>query len=417
LQCITRHNHSPDEGFGGQTYTWNPVRAFKFEPISYRAKQLAKKLRSDREKSAKGLTVVAHLGSRFSHSGRGRVIATCVITLLCLAVLSSGQNRPRTVDRQPAITRQDPQDDVVRVNTRVVFIDTLVKDKRTGEPVEGLTREDFEVLDNGQPRTISYFSRQGSIDQRPLALLLVLAPLDDGASHSLQKPEVVSSLTSALARLPADDEVALLLVWRHGSSRLLSDLTRDRAKVGSALAALPKRDNAKSQIRAPTVIQEASLAIAERRPRSQTRVVLVTDSVFLITDAQRDEMIRNLLAANITFNALITGTDPFFAAMSPLLKPAQNELRTSWYDVPQYWAHQTGGDYVRVHKKKDYGPALEKLIGNLAARYSLGFTLPEDERQDGQMHRLEVRVKARNADGSARKVNIIARQAYYPPKS
>lgn len=40
--------------FGGQTFTVNPVRAFRFEPISYRAKQLAKKLRSDWEKSAKG---------------------------------------------------------------------------------------------------------------------------------------------------------------------------------------------------------------------------------------------------------------------------------------------------------------------------------------------------------------------------
>jgi hypothetical protein len=143
--------------------------------------------------------------------------------------------------------------------------------------------------------------------------------------------------------------------------------------------------------------------------------VLVTDSVFLISHAERDEMIRNLIRSNVTFNALITGTDPFFAAFSPLLKPAEDDLGASWYDVPQYWAKQTGGDYVRVRRKKDYGPALEKLIGGLAARYNLGFTLGEDELDDGQMHRLEVRVKARDSQGKERKVEVSARQGYYMP--
>ena len=334
---------------------------------------------------------------------------------LCFAALGIGQERPRTVERQGPTVAQDPAEEVVRVNTRAVFIDTLVKDKRAGEPVEGLTREDFEVLDNGRPRLISYFSREGGGDKRPLALLLVLAPLDDGARKSLQAPEVVSSLASALDKLPPEDEVALMLVWRHGTKHLLTDLTRDRAKVTAALAALPKRDDDKINTRPPKVIQDAALEIAAQRPGSQTRVVLVTDSVFLISDAERDEMIRSLIRANVTFNALITGTDPFFAAFSPLLKPAEDDLGVRWYDVPQYWARQTGGDYVRVRKKKDYGSALEKLIGSLVARYSLGFTLGEDELDDGQMHRLEVRVKARDSQGRERKVEVSARQGYYMP--
>ena len=40
--------------FGGQAYVVNPIQAIKFnEPISYRAKELAKKLRGDWNKSAK----------------------------------------------------------------------------------------------------------------------------------------------------------------------------------------------------------------------------------------------------------------------------------------------------------------------------------------------------------------------------
>src|ERR1700752_4631103 len=112
-----------------------------------------------------------------------RVLAG-LLASFCLAVFGVGQERPRTVEPQVPTGAQNPAEDIVRVNTRVVFIDTLVKDKRTGEPVEGLKREDFEVLDNGRPRLISYFGSERS-DNRPLALLLVLAPLDDGAAKSL----------------------------------------------------------------------------------------------------------------------------------------------------------------------------------------------------------------------------------------
>ena len=49
---------------------------------------------------------------------------------------------------------QDPKEDVVRVRTRVVFVDVLVKDKKTGAPVADLTRENFEVLTDGKPRTL-----------------------------------------------------------------------------------------------------------------------------------------------------------------------------------------------------------------------------------------------------------------------
>ena len=56
-------------------------------------------------------------------------------------------------------TAQEPKEEIVRVRTRVVFVDTLVQDKKTGAPVADLTRENFEVLADGKPRTLSYFSR------------------------------------------------------------------------------------------------------------------------------------------------------------------------------------------------------------------------------------------------------------------
>ena len=45
--------------------------------------------------------------------------------------------------------------DTIRIQTRVVFLDALVKDKRTSAPISDLKLENFEVYDDGKPRAIS----------------------------------------------------------------------------------------------------------------------------------------------------------------------------------------------------------------------------------------------------------------------
>ena len=68
---------------------------------------------------------------------------------------------------------------------------------------------------------------------------------------------------------------------------------------------------------------------------------------------------------------------------------------------------------VKVGKPKDYGAGLSRIIGNLTARYSLGFALAENEVDDGRMHSLQVRVKAKDEKGKNRKLLVTSRQGYY----
>src|SRR5439155_12916700 len=81
--------------------------------------------------------------------------------------------------------------------------------------------------------------------------------------------------------------------------------------------------------------------------------------------------------------------------------------------APGHVAEQTGGQAIKVQQSEDYGAALEKLIGSLAARYNLGFTLKENEQDDGREHKLEVKVKARDANGREPKLIVRARHGYY----
>jgi len=77
--------------------------------------------------------------------------------------------------------------ETIRIKTRVVFLDALVKDKKTGIPVSDLAPENFEVYDEGKLRQISYFTREGQA-RKPLALVLILDLRDDGAGRFLKRP-------------------------------------------------------------------------------------------------------------------------------------------------------------------------------------------------------------------------------------
>jgi hypothetical protein len=85
----------------------------------------------------------------------------------------------------------------------------------------------------------------------------------------------------------------------------------------------------------------------------------------------------------------------------------------SIYGSAKHLAQRSGGEAVKVGRAKDYGTGLSRIIGNLTARYSLGFALAESEVDDGRMHTLEVRVKAKDEKGKTRKLQVSSRQGYY----
>src|SRR2546430_9304813 len=148
----------------------------------------------------------------------------------------------------PAIFAQDVAD-TIKIRTRVVFMDALVKDKRTGTPISDLKPDNFELFDDGKPRTISYFNSEGQA-RKPLALILILDLRDNGAGRFLKQPEVRAAIVDELVKLPAGDEVAILAinlnsdddktaVIRNGKALWLTEFTRDRTQLETALARIP----------------------------------------------------------------------------------------------------------------------------------------------------------------------------------
>jgi VWFA-related protein len=376
--------------------------------------------------------------------------------------------------------------DTIRIKTRVVFLDALVKDKKTNLPISNLTQENFEVLDNGKPRPISYFTREGQA-RKPLALILVLDLREDGAGRFLKDPAILKAMEDELVKLPAGDEVAIMAmnIGEDEQSVWLSEFTNERAKIAAALERVkqicdkPEQQVAEATAQKPAVaepaaaekpdpaldpkeviatetihgrngatitrktlrdgsvnvqrknkkgdvtvdlgdiydlsaaVREATRKAQELRPNSQTSLVWVSDGIVPVFYEDRDATEEIIIRDNVIFNSLTVELRTLFKFLLPVGKPIAGWLGMSLYGSAKHLAQSSGGEAVKVGRVKDYGSGLSRIIGNLTARYSLGFTLAEDESDDGRMHQLEVRVQTKDEKGKKRKLQVSSRQGYY----
>ena len=367
-------------------------------------------------------------------------------------------------------------DETIRIKTRVVFLDALVKDKKTNLPINNLTTENFEVLDNGKPRNISYFTREGQA-RKPLALVLILDLREDGAGRFLKRAEIIKAMEEELAKLPPGDEVAIMTmnIAEDEERFWVTEFTNERAKLAAALARVQAiaegKENFPDEARQRTVtvtenktpqvvetetmkgrkgavitrttmddgsvnvkrvnkdgdvtielddiydmaaaVKDATRKASELRPNSQTSIVWISDGIAPIFFEDRDATEQILIRNNVIFNSLTVELRTLFKFLMPVGKPIAGWMGLSLYGSAKYLAQQSGGEAVKVGRPKDYSAGLARIIGNLTARYSLGFALAEDESDDGRLHNLEVRVNAKDEKGKKRKLQISSRQGYY----
>ncbi|HXI22715.1 MAG TPA: VWA domain-containing protein [Pyrinomonadaceae bacterium] len=417
----------------------------------------------------------------------------------------------------PAILAQEVAD-TIKIRTRVVFMDALVKDRKSGTPITDLKPENFELFDDGKPRKISYFNSEGQA-RKPLAMVLILDLRDDGAGRFLKRDEVRAAIVDELVKLPPGDEVAILAinlnsvddktaVIRNGKAMWLTEFTRDRAQLEKALARIPalvapvpepdKKDADKKDPNSPDRESSASISVSsdtdknksddsatspqdkpkendvvetetikgkngatvtrtikkdgsvnitrtsssgkvniqldniydmagatrdathiveEKRPNSQAAIVWLSDGIAPIFKEDVGATEQILIRQNAIFNTLNVDMRTLYKFLLPLGQPLIGWTGLSLAGGAKHLAQQSGGETVHVSRVKDYGSGLARVIGNLNARYNLGFKLEEDEKDDGRLHELVLRVKVTDAKGKPRRIDVSSRRGYYMPKS
>ena len=357
--------------------------------------------------------------------------------------ISVAQQRPRTVEQsppQPGVI--EPNQEVVRVNTRVVFVEVSVKDTKTNAPVRDLSRENFQVLDDGKPRELTYFSREGDT-RRPLSLLLFIDVWSMYGRKYLTKPAAMLRLADALQKLAPEDEVAVMTTWLEEGDvpgtalpkvRMASDFTSDRQRTIAVLRDVPKlvteqellldkiaRDGGRSKWDieiAWNLTEIAGIVMTQdaARPKTQFVVVGLLDDLFALNRGERESVAEMSARADVTFYGLVykksfIGKLLFGTVNQIVMRPTGKSLHAA-----DYLAEQTGGQVTTIGRPDDLATGLERIILELASRYSLGFSLGENEGDDGRMHKLDVEVEARDARGKKRALRVRARRGYYKSK-
>lgn len=160
-------------------------------------------------------------------------LAGAVAASLCAAVLTAAQ------------APQRPQAPVFRTNTELVEIDVVVVDK-SGEPVHGLTRDDFVLRDRRKPQAIETFlevrrdlERARESDRLPAGVRpdvasnssaqagrLVVLVLDDLHVWQGRTNTVKEIARKIVADLGPESSMALLQTGREHSTEVTSDRMR-----------------------------------------------------------------------------------------------------------------------------------------------------------------------------------------------
>jgi len=311
-----------------------------------------------------------------------------VALLLSIFALGAAAQQPGP-QPQPAAEEQP----VFRGGVTYVRVDAQVLDGK--KPIPDLTKDDFQVLDEGAPQTIEYFGRE----TEPLCILLLL----DVYGSMRERVQAMSAVArEALRVLGPQDRVAVMLFGRE--TKLTQPFTGSYEEAsGSILAAGREKSLTAGSSINPALMEAARYTKEQSANRPGRRAILIlTDNEGLNHQASDEQTLSALYAGDIVLNAIVT----------PKAKPPKpwsgGNPDFSPNDVFKL-ARETGGEVLPADKT---GPAFQQMLERIRTRYSLHYRAPETAAA-GAPERRRIRVEL-NAAARKRypKAEIRARSGY-----
>jgi VWFA-related protein len=290
---------------------------------------------------------------------------------------------------------------VFRKNVNVVNVLLNVKDKH-GALIPNLTKDHFDLLDDGKPQTIKYFSAQSDV---PLTLGLLI---DSSYSMNRTLPEEKVVAGGFLQKVLTDKDLAFVISFDI-SVDLLQDLTSsmhllrqglEKARINTNTVGMTPMGRpgpvptGGGQNKGTLLFDAAYLASDEVLSRQAGRkaMIILTDGDDVGSKLRLKDAIEAAQRADtIVYVLLITDPGSGFA---------------SNYGDMNKLSEQTGGRIISVNREGKLDKAFAEIAAELRSQYLLGFT-PTNPVNDGKFRKLEVKSK----DG----YKIQARKGYYPP--
>jgi Ca-activated chloride channel family protein len=286
-----------------------------------------------------------------------------------------------------AAIAQEPQVRTPTFKTAVdlVTFGVVVVDKQ-GNPVTGLTADDFQVIENGKTQALKYFSAGNPEQAPPLHLGLLLdtsgSMADDLKDARAAAVKFVNALDGAadVTLVDFDTQVHVARFGPADYPRLVERI-RERKADGS------------------TALYDAIGIYLDgaQRQDGQKVLILYTDGGDTTSSLTLHDTLELVKASDATVYAV------------GYMEHQSSSSRTQQRLDLERMAMTTGGQAYFPASAKDLDGVFDKIRVELAARYSLGY-LSSDARRDGAWRGVEIRL-LRPMKG----VRLRTRAGYFAP--
>jgi Ca-activated chloride channel family protein len=292
---------------------------------------------------------------------------------------SSSPNRPARA------TDEVDEDDVVKISSNLVPIPASVVDKR-GTAVVNLKLDDFELWVDGELRPISDITRAET------SVRLAMLFDNSGSLDAAREFEKQAAIRFFRKVLRAKDEAAIYSI--ETDSYLAQPLTNDVIRLEHTIAMFGKPEGGTSLFDA---IMNASDYL---RPYSGRKVVVIVSDGIETTSKNTDFdlVVQRVLADDCQIYVVQTG---LYEGANLRALAAERRM--------EQLSGQTGGAVYLPKTTDELDVAFDQIAADLAQQYVLSY-YPSADQRDGQLHKLELRVKTRND------VRVRSRKVYYAPK-
>ncbi len=350
------------------------------------------------------------------------MVLTRIPPLFCLLLLAPALHSQTS--SAPA-TAQAPSAPVttIPVDVKVVTLPVTVRDKK-GKIVRDLTKDDFELEEDGKPQTIRYFSQETNL---PLTVgLLVDTSMSERDNIDRERSASRSFLDQMINR-PVD---RAFVIHFDREIELLQDLTSDHAKLEKAVGlidvqqsveSIPTSDQGSGSHRgghgAGTKLYDAIFLACDEITKKQTgrkAIVVLTDG----EDRGSQETLNSAIesaqkAETVVYAIYIGGHEDHDYDNNPGMGrrggmgggypgggypggrypgggypgggypggnyPRQQENRPNGKKILQRIAEETGGRYFEAKKKDSVDDIYAQIAEELRTQFMLGYTPPKDQ--------------------------------------
>ena len=300
---------------------------------------------------------------------------------------------------------KDDQVETLKVNVNVVNLFFNVKDKR-GALIPNLTKDHFNIFEDGKPQTIKYFSAESN---QPLTLGLLI---DSSASQErvLEDEKVAGGqfLREVLHKddmafvISFDVNVDLLQDYTNDASMLRHAMGRARINSGGAGGGLPGLGGGpipQSNPRGTLLFDAVYLAANEKLAKEVGRkaMILLTDGEDQGSQTRIAQAIESAQKADAIIYVIMIADRWFYGGMGYSGDRQMKKL-----------CEETGGRVINAgNKPEKLKAAFDQIASELRTQYNIGYT-PTNSARDGTFRKVEVKMRDNN-------LKVQARQGYYAP--